>query len=90
VALSGATATATLLTLLSWSLARQLVSHLMAITKPWKLPMRDEAKAAQKEQQQRQRQSLRVTSCNSSSSIRSTNSSSSSSKGCSRCMRQLT
>ncbi|XP_034475515.1 uncharacterized protein LOC117782605 [Drosophila innubila] len=76
VALSGATAT--MLTLLSWSLARQLVSHLVAITKPWKLPMRDET--SQKEQQQRQKQSLRVTSCNSSSS----------SKGCSRCIRQLT
>ncbi|KAM8715272.1 hypothetical protein ACLKA7_002340 [Drosophila subpalustris] len=79
---SVAATTATMLTLLSWSLARQLVSHLVAISKPCKLPMRNEN--AQKEQQQQQlcqRQSLRATTCNSNSS---------SSKGCSRCIRQLT
>lgn len=78
VALSGATAT--MLTLLSWSLARQLVSRLVATTMPGKLPMRDAT--SQKEQQLHQRQSLRVTRCNSNNS--------SSSKKCSGCIRQLT
>ncbi|XP_062141997.1 uncharacterized protein LOC133850054 isoform X2 [Drosophila sulfurigaster albostrigata] len=91
VAFSGATATATLLAVLSWSLARQLVSHLVAITKPGQLPMRDEA--LQKEQQHCQRQSLRVSSCSSDSdsgSFSNCNCNSDSSKGCSRCIRQLT
>ncbi|XP_001988774.2 uncharacterized protein LOC6561494 isoform X2 [Drosophila grimshawi] len=76
VTVGGATATATLLALLSWSLGRQLGSQLAPITK--NRPMRAEAVVVQ----QKQRQRLRVPNCRSCTCT--------SSKECSRCSRQLT
>ncbi|EDW57609.2 cell adhesion molecule 3 isoform X2 [Drosophila virilis] len=79
VAANAATATGTLLALLSWSLAGQLVSQLLQITKH--RPMREGTYKTQRQQQQQvdepeQRQRLRAHNCTS--------------KGCSRCSRQLT
>ncbi|XP_030245606.1 uncharacterized protein LOC115564908 [Drosophila navojoa] len=81
---------ATLLALLSWSLARQLVSQLAPITKhsPMPMPMR-----ALQPDRQSQSKGLRALCCTDSSNRSSGSSSSNNkgcSKGCSRCIRQLT
>ncbi|EDW11853.1 uncharacterized protein LOC6576421 isoform X2 [Drosophila mojavensis] len=79
---------ATLLALLSWSLARQLVSQLAPITKHRPMRMR-----ALQQDRQSQSKGLRAHCCTDSSSNSSSSSSSNNkgcSKECSRCIRQLT
>ncbi|XP_064542128.1 uncharacterized protein beat-Ia isoform X1 [Drosophila montana] len=84
VAVNAATATGTLLALLSWSLAGQLVSQLLEITKH--RPMRE---GIYKTQQQQQPQQQQVDEPEQRQRLRA-HSGSSISKGCSICSRQLT
>ncbi|XP_030080522.1 uncharacterized protein LOC111594148 isoform X2 [Drosophila hydei] len=72
---------ATLLALLSWSLARQLVSQLAPITKHRHMRAQQDLQWSK---------GLRAHSCTDSSSNSSSSNNKGCSKGCSRCIRQLT